>query len=260
MKLNLTSKVLGMFVVAALTLTACGDKDDDAQPNVGQTACKLTEVEDDDDVTVAEYNANGYITNMTSTELDGEEENVYLTAFTYDNTNKLIKEEYFWNGEADGYTTYEYANNMISKAKSYYDGELQYTATLAYDANKRLTSVTEVENGSTEQYSLHFTYNSAGNVSQTDTKYMGETFMTTKYENYDNKLTPLAAVKGMVDVYSGTGRNNPGKETTTYYWSEEPETYVTTYTYQYNSNNLPTKTTETTEDGTSVSNFTYQCN
>jgi len=260
MKLNITSKVLGLFVVAALSLTACGDKDDDAQPVLDQTACKLTQVTDEDETSVVEYNANGYISKITMTEADGEDESVYVTTYTYDASNKLIKEEYTLDGENDGYTTYEYSNNLISKSKGYYDGELQYTAAYTYDSNNRITAITEVENGSEEQYSITFAYNSGGNVSQMDTKFMNETFMSVKYENYDNKLTPFAAIKGMANPYGGSSKNNPGKETMTFYLSGEPESTVTNYTYQYNSNNLPTKITETSEGSTTVSNFTYQCN
>ena len=85
--------------------------------------------------------------------------------------------------------------------------------------------------------------------------------MLTVYENYDNKFTPFAAVKGAVSLYEGSGKNNPGKVTTTVATGEEPMVYVSNYTYQYNDKNLPTKITETDEENEQyITNFTYQCN
>ncbi|NDK54671.1 hypothetical protein [Pontibacter fetidus] len=261
MKLNITSKLLSLFAVAALTFTACGDKDDDAQPNANLTPCKITAVSDDEGSSTAfSYNTAGYITSITQVEIDGEEEYEYTTNYTYDSSNKLVKEEFTENGEVYGYITYEYSNGMVSKSKEYYDGELSYTATFTYDGSKRLSKITEVTSDE-EEYSMTFAYNSAGNVTQTEVKYMGQVFMRTKYENYDSKLTPYAAAKGPLNLYEGTGNNNPGKVTTTYLWGEEPEVYTSTYTYVYSDKNLPTKITETDDDGTQyITNFTYQCN
>lgn len=261
MKFNITSKLLSLFAVAALTFTACGDKDDDAQPNVTLTPCKVTSATDNEgSTTEINYNAAGYVTSITQIEIDGEEEYEYTTNYTYDSGNKLVKEEFTEGGVVYGYITYEYANGMVSKTKEYYDGELQYSASFTYDGSKRLTKITEVT-AEEEEYTMTFTYNSTGNVTQSEVSYMGQAFIRTKYENYDNKLTPFAAVKGPLNLYEGSGKNNPGKVTTTYLWGEEPEVYTSTYTYVYNDKNLPTKITETDDDGMEyITNFTYQCN
>lgn len=262
MKLNITSKLLGLFVVAALTLTACGDKDDDAQPATDTlTPCKVTSVTNSDGTTSDfEYNAAGYVTSITQVEVEDGIEYEYTSAYSYDSNNRLIKEEYLSDGEAYGYMTFEYANGLVSKTKEYYDGTLEYTATFTYDSSKRLVKITEVGQDE-EEYSMTFTYNSAGNVNEAKVMYMGEAFITTKYENYDNKLIPYAAVKGLVNLYEGSSKNNPGKVTATMAWGEEPVTSVVTYTYQYNDKNLPTRVTGTYEEGDQdISNFTYQCN
>ncbi|MBB6612285.1 hypothetical protein H7F15_14640 [Pontibacter sp. Tf4] len=255
MKLNITSKLLSLLVMASLILTSCGDdKDDDVTPDVGQTSCRLTKVSDDDsDESVIEYNAKGYVSKVTET--DSEDGTEYTVVFTYDSNNNLVKEESFEDGESDGYYTYEYSNGMLSKIKSYSGGELNYTETLTYDSNKKITKISDDEG-----YVMNFTY-SGNNVSEATVGYMDEISYKIKYENYDNKLTPYAAIKGMVNPYSGSSQNNPGKVTYSYYYEgEEAETAVINYTYQYNDKNLPTKITEVDGDDTYVTNFTYACN
>lgn len=253
MKLNITSKLLSLLAVAALTFTSCGDDKDDVTPVVGQTSCKLTTINDDGDESTAVYNANGYISEVTGTYTDGGVEVDYTYKYTYQN-NKLVKEEQFEDGEAAGVVTYTYNNDMVSTISYEYD-EFAYTETYTYDGNKRVSKVVD-----SEGFVTTYTY-SGNNASKSVTTYEDEVVSEVKYENYDNKLTPTAAVKGLINLSAGSSVNNPGRVTYTYYYGGGEDVDVSNYTYQYNSSNLPTRITETDGDGdTYVTNITYDCN
>lgn len=252
MKLNFTQALMGLFAVAALSLSACGNKDDDAQPVIGnnQTGCTLTQVEADSDETTYEYNAKGYVTKMTEIE-EGYE---YVTTYTYDNNNKIVKETYLDEGENDGYSTYTYTNGLLTKLEYFYAGTMEYSETYTYDSNKRIKSITDVDG-----YKLDFTYNNAGNVTEGVVTYMEEMMYRFEYDNYDNKLTPYSVINGRINPYE-PGKNNPGV-VRLYFNMEGQEmlAYESTFSYQYNNKNLPTRITEDYEGDQYITNLTYQC-
>lgn len=253
MKLNITSKLLSLLAVAALTFTSCGDDKDDVTPDVGQTSCKLTTINEDGDESTAVYNANGYVSEVRGSYTDDGVEVEYTYKYTYQN-NKLVKEEHFEDGELTGVVTYTYTNDLVNTVSYEYE-DYTYSETYTYDSNKRVTKVED-----NYDYITTYTY-SGNNVTKAVTTYEGEVVSEVKYENYDNKLTPTAAVKGLVNLSSGSSVNNPGKVTYTYYYEGGEDVYVSNYTYQYNSSNLPTRITETDQDGdTYVTNLTYDCN
>ncbi|MBC5773871.1 hypothetical protein H8S95_07335 [Pontibacter sp. KCTC 32443] len=267
MKLNITSKLLSLFVASALVLTSCGDKDDDAQPNTGtETACKVTSM----DVETMfgsvggnlEYNSNGKV----SKAINAEDESTY-TLFEYDNQNRLVREEEYELDELTAYTEYTYTNGNITKAEWFYaDGEPNGHMTIKYDGSNRVIEVNEIysegfdgEGTETVSTTKH-TYNNQGNVAKTVYLTDDVEEMTVTYESYDNKINYAAAMKGAFDPWSGTNKNNPLKATMTFIVEDEPQSMSATYSYVYNSNNLPTKITMTTPIGNFISNFTYQCN
>jgi YD repeat-containing protein len=258
MKLNITTKFLSLFVAAAITLSSCGDDKDEITPIVNETGCKLTEVNTSDEGSSSvQYNAKGLVSKVITTYNEDGEDVEYTTVYTYNGSNQLIKEEEFGpDGESEWYTTYEYSNGLLSKSKEYEGGELDYTATYTYDASKRLIEISE-----DDEYIMTFEYNSAGNVTEAVAEYMGETYMMFTYENYDNKLNPIAAAPGMLSLFEGSSKNNPGRVTSRFYYgSEDYVEDVIEYTYQYNNKNLPTKITQSNEEGEFITNFTYQCN
>lgn len=265
MKLNLTSKFLSLFVVAALTLTSCGNDDDDnPQPGTGvEAACKLTNImygdsEGDESNNVVEYNAKGLISKVTYSYSDGEEEIEGYTTFTYDSNDRLVKEEEFENGELYEYRVYTYSNGVLSKREEF-DAEnvSDGVETFKYDASKRIIEITESYDG--ETYKTTFTYNSQGNISKSEGFYEGELEYTDIYSGYDNKNTPFSAVKGFIEPWMGSSKNNPGKITTTFEMDGEEYSYEVDYSYTYNDKGFPTRVIETFNGEEYETNYTYQC-
>ncbi|NEM98017.1 hypothetical protein [Pontibacter burrus] len=264
MKLNFSSKLLSLFVAAALMFTACGDKDDDVNPvdNVS-AACKLTSINSDGDVSNIEYNSKGYITKVTYA---GNTSDYYL--FVYDNSDRLVKEEGYSGGKLDNYVQYTYTNGKVSKAEWFLaDGTADGYAEFKYDGSNRLIELSEIVeedfDGEIEEvvYKQTFTYNAQGNVASSAISADGFALFTLTYENYDNKNTPMAAVKGLFDPWSGSSKNNPGKITQSFNMEGMEMTSTSTYAYIYNDKDFPTKSTETDEDQeTTVTNYAYQCN
>jgi hypothetical protein len=266
MKLNLTSKLLSLFVVAAITLTSCGS-DDDPQPNNGdQTACKVTAMSIETMFGsfegTAVYNSDGKISKVVNAE-----DNTSYTLFKYDSQSRLVREENYEGDELIYYAEYSYTNGNITMAEWFFaDDEPDGYMTVKYDGSNRVTEVKEFyqeedfEGEVTETvYTTKHTYNSQGNVAKSVYFTDEVEDMTITYESYDNKINVAAAMKGNFDPWSGNSKNNPLKATTTFIVEDESQSIASTYAYVYNDNNLPTKITITTPIGNFISNFTYLC-
>ena len=74
---------------------------------------------------------------------------------------------------------------------------------------------------------------------------------------YDSKLNPLRFLGYILNEGSMMGANNVLTET---YTKGITYTSSTSYTYEYNAENFPTKSTEIDGDYTRVSTYTYDCN
>ena len=256
MKFDITGKFQGLFIVLTLVLTACSDKDDAATPVAGNDweGCRVTQIAyEGSKVSSIAYNDRGLVSKKTDQQPNGTKTYV---EYTYDAGNKLVKEAYFDERSApNGYVLYKYTSNLLTQAEEYYSDKLEYVTTYKYDAANRVTEITE-----DDIYTRTFTYNTAGNVSESRILYIGREYMMLLYEDYDNNPAPHTALNGLLELSEGSSKNNPGKVTTTYTNADGTTgKSVTTYTYEYNTSNLPTKVTEKDEEGSSVTNYSYEC-
>lgn len=269
MKLTFFLKYLSFFVFVVMLLAGCSDKDNedptpDPDPIDVVDACQLTSVTYDNEEYTYTFDESGFVSKTAISGTNDQGDYGFDIIYTYDGNGKLIKEEYFDNGALFGYMTYTYENGLISYTENYYLGELEYTHDYSYDSNKRLIKTIE-----SSGYIVNYKYNSDGNVTE-ETTYNDEGSLTEKivYENYDDKLIPLAATKGLTlisleanTISKGSSKNNPGKVTYTYYDSEGgSEEFVLNYTYQYNSNNLPVRVKQSTSEGeVYFIDYAYKC-
>lgn len=231
-----------------LVATACDKKDnDDTSPQT--ETCVLTQItffEDgvsDGSAIAIQYNSKGLAEKLTETE-GAPPEVVSTSTLVYNADNQLIRDDFVADGGLfTGYRTLQYnTDGTLRNIDFYIGGKLASSEQFTYDAAKKLTQATEVSGG----MSFKKTYQYVGtseNIS-TITYYDADNKVAGKvtYENYDDKLNILYAVKGLVQP--GTSRNNPGKETFAFsgYANE-----VTTYTYRYNATGFVTEMIEKEE-------------
>lgn len=258
MKYFFTNKLFILLLLLSVSLVSCKDKGEEEAAPVNSAACKLTRTEitepgsAEKTVLVAEYNAQGYVVRLTETAYrDGAVNDVDVSAFEYNANNQLIKVIDLEDGETDGYDTYEYnANGTLSKISYFdYDGTLRSYETFNYDANKRLIERLQHYSYNNSTYKIGYEYGSNDNIARMIVYDLeNKPLYVTTYENYDDKLNPLYAIKGIVLV--GESKHNPGKANDVYDnngdgvldASDTPE--VTTYTYKYNAHGYATEIVE----------------
>lgn len=256
MKTFLPNNFILVLLAFLFVFSSCDKKDsDDVDPNAGQAACKLTHVASgNDNPDIIEYNSKGFVSKVTFAGND------YMM-FHYDSNNRLTKVEEYDNGELDYYATYSYTGNNISKVEWFSaDGSREDTETIKYDAQNRIIEILDDYEGETNKTT--FTYNNQGNIEKRERfDSDGIMYSRTSYTNYDDKHRPLSALRGYFDYYQGSSKNNPGRETYAYFYDGQQQgEFVSEYAYTYNDKGFPTKTVETYDGRTYITNFTYQCN
>lgn len=254
-----------------LCLAACDKSEDDGTPdpdNPAQTACQLTKVaeEGDDEYGEVEYNTQGYATKLLSKESGSNAVDEY-TLLTYNTNNQLVKWEDYEAGQLDDdYSTLEYTNSLLTTVNNYDGSIISSVTTLKYNTDKRLIEYS-IDEREEIVFKSTYAYDSKGNVTNEENFYNDVLTSATTYENYDDKHTPYAAVKGVPGIlFDDLSQNNPGKKTYAYDSNGDgvlqpgESSEVTTYAYEYNSDGFPTEITETEDDGdTEIIMFTYAC-
>lgn len=225
-------------------------------------------------------------------ENNGEEESIY----EYDNQRRLVKQLYKESGQLETYyDTYEYNNagyvsksiewdgttqegydlytynsdGRLTRRESYYDNGtglvLDVIRTYEYDSNKRLIRKNYYEASAPtviDEYSI-YSYPSATTARETNYYDMNgdgtlELNSTTDY-TFDDKKSPQLLL-GIAYDDEFISEHNTTKEVHTYPNGQNPSrTY--TYTYEYNAQGFPTKSTG--NDGIStpwVKVISYNCN
>lgn len=258
MKKQFTKTAVSLIAMAALTLTACGDSDDDEQPDTDPipTSCVLTRMIDDaGNETRFTYNDQGYVSTImydNSDDFDGPE---LITTYVYDTDNRVIRQDYIEEDEDGGYTTYTYTEDLLTKSEYYKDDVLIKTEYFSYN-NGRVERITD-----SEGKVMTFTYNGAGNITTITSTEEDYPFLV-EFENYDSKKTPFTAVKGYLNIYEYSV-NNPIKFKTSYdLGGDEVWVITSSFEYDYNELNLPISIAETTDGdwgGTITTTLTYQC-
>jgi len=237
MKKPFTTKLLILYVLLALSFTGCKDDDDDnVDPITDANTCQLVKETyvGDDDYTDYEYNAQGYLTKIIFKEVGSSAANDYAL-LSYNINNQIVKMEYYEGGQKENYYTFEYTNDLLTTLKDYDEqGNLNSVTTYKYNSNKRM--IEEETDEDTHKY----TYDSRNNVSKVERVYLGAIIYRETYENYDDKISPAASVKGFPSFLSGASQNNPGKRVTYYDLNQDGVLQTTevestyTYTYKYN--------------------------
>ncbi|WP_207433483.1 hypothetical protein [Sabulibacter ruber] len=253
----------------ATTLLLAGCSLDDPQPNSGPSPVLLKKVTTSQgDQREFLYTAGGWLTGIVghgflalNENEDSESDVIYdnwgriayvLTegpdidtenAYYYTSDNKLYKIDELINDQLESYHTFEYGNNgKLAVRTSFYK-----------------TATTDAPSAANK---LSYTYDTNGNVSEETLHHRAapaqpwQLVHTRKYENYDAKI----AVEHLTDFLFTPSiilhKNNPGKVTTTLASGEQR---VTTFTYQYNEQNLPVKKTTTPSTGNAFDTmYTYQ--
>jgi hypothetical protein len=194
-----------------------------------------------EDNTTITYDSKGNITETNSS--DGTR-----TVFTYTN-NQVTKVEDFDGTTLSDRTDYEYSNGQIVKA--------QY-----YDETNPGTFVKD-------DYDV-FEYANTTSKNPIKIKSFSKTGTTPSYTveyQYDDKKNPYsasAAILNLLSLYAEASENNITKATFTS--ASSPNVQTNTYTYEYNTEGYPTKSTRVATNtgqpstSTSTTTYTYNCN
>ncbi|ALI99136.1 hypothetical protein [Rufibacter tibetensis] len=251
---------------AALFLAGCDLED--PEPNIHQPRVLLKKIATTQgDSREFQYAASGWLARVVGKGQLALNENEQTTSeIIYDNMGRVAY--VLTDGPTlDTENAYYYtADNKLYKLDELINGKVESYHTFEYDTQKRLTAryshYKDVTiNTPREANKVTYTYDAKGNVGEVKMYHKPtatsdwQLVQTSTYENYDTKksvqhlsdflFTPRIILHG----------NNPGKVTTTLASGEQR---VTTFTYEYNEQNLPVKKTTTPSNGTAFqTEYTY---
>jgi hypothetical protein len=237
-----------LLVLSAFFFSCVDDRFD--YPNPQPEECKLTDViffndgvSSDGSAKQVEYNSQGYVSKVTEVEGIPSEE-VSTSNYSYNANNQLIREDYIWDsGRITGYKTYTYhPDGTLAQVVNHEDGKSLSYETYTYDTNKRVTEIVEANDWRSSKRTFEYIGNSENISSVTHYDKNEQVVRTTTYEDYDDKLNPVYAAKGMVTV--GESRNNHRKEMSV---DADGSEEVIHYTYTYNASGFVTEAIENKE-------------
>lgn len=195
--------------------------------------------------------------------------------FSYDNQNRLSKFDFPIDSLYQTYTyygsdsivskLYDYGNTLISKNKLVLNAQgyisVEGTSTYTYSADGYLSK--ETSPFSTINYTV--TSENYTKSEELTTSGSTSTHTYTYYTDKEEKLGLYAPNNSILNIRYGKGNKNLIKShTIVNVTTSGTSTQVLTYTYEFDSENRPTKVTEiTTVDGgtpsTLVTDLTYTC-
>jgi YD repeat-containing protein len=262
---NVFSKSLLSAVLTASILVGC-NKDDD--PKTKQ--CLLTSFVNtfDDGSFTRDLTYDGQkVTKITETYTEpGSDPEIETSTFTYDSKGNVTE-----STSENSRTVYTYTNDQITKVENFYRTILSDRTDYEY-SNNQLTKVQYYHMSSgtpvKDSYEI-FEYSSTSSANPIRVKSFNSSSTTasiTAEYTYDDKKKALAALPAAflkLIILDGQGTaNNVTKLTGT----EGTTVTTVTYTYEYNTEGYPTKSTgvETstgqTKPETSATVYTYNCN
>ncbi|KAA3440587.1 hypothetical protein [Rufibacter hautae] len=263
---NYLSK-LPLVLFTTLFLASCDLED--PEPSTDLTAIYLTKISTSQgDSREFQYSASGWLTRLVGKGSLALNESAPSTSeVIYDNLGRFAyvltdgptidtENAYFYTSENQLYKLDELIND---KVESYHTFEYSVNGRLAtrYDFYKDAATATPRETNK-----VTYTYDANGNVSEIalyrrpTTGAAWQLVQTSKYENYDTKKGVQHLADSLFTPNILLFRNNPGKVTTTLANGEQR---VTTFTYEYNAQNLPVRKTTTPANGTPFqTDYTYQ--
>ena len=248
-------------------LFSCEDEFDNQQNHL-TSGTILKEIKINDVVhTKFEFNKSGLLT--------VEKSKYHYSKYIYNNSNKLIKSEHYWderlfssstyvleelrkdpswispeNSNVDVFTTYEY--DQFGKLKRTETNRLNnnFQSNSEFQCNKKGQIITQTwENDNRPNSVDKFYYNSLGNLVKKERYYGNELQTTTEYE-FDNHPNPFFLFSSLMIPGRNTNPNNIVNETYTIHFDVDDfidKIQVTNYNYEYNHNGYPVKVNDTTE-------------
>lgn len=153
------------------------------------------------------------------------------------------------------YETFDYLNNRVSQHKSYYNNIIVYQGDYIYNSNGTIITINEKN------------YNSSGVLSSTSNKrqYVDSNGSLTKTEILNSSNVITQTDNFTYDVKNGVYKNIlgfsavPSMMMGKFNLSSHISPYISiVYSYQYNSQNYPISSTETTRIGNNNRIVTYQ--
>lgn len=251
MKPNYVFRLLSLCGLVLFFLASCDKTESDPEPDMNE--CQIVEYRSNGGVTSYQYNAEGFIIKEVFTS-DNKPEKNKTTLYSYDDTNRLIKEEVSSISNSYDNIIYEYKNGILIGVNYYGGWRGDDKSKILYDAKGRIFKI-KYDYGE----EVTHTYDDEGNVTKTEYHTNGNLTTLFEWGDYDDKERIISAKKGYISL--DESKNNPGYMALTYYNSGEV-VYQNEikYTYQYNSSNLPVSVLNAYKSGgVDESTYTYNC-
>ena len=214
-----------------------------------------------------EYNKSGLLT--------VEKSKYHYSKYIYNNSNKLVKSEHFWderiassssyvleelekdttwispeNSDLDVFTTYEY--DRFGKLKKSETNRLrnETISTSNYQCNKNGQIVLKTwDSNLPPQTTEKYFYDQVGNLIKKE-RFSGKELQTTTEYEFDDHPNPYYSFRSLMIPGKYTNPNNIVKETYTIHFEVDDfidNIQVTNFEYEYNLSGFPVKVNYTTE-------------
>ena len=232
-------KLIYLFCAIALTLTSCSNEEE-SNNSSGTLLTKIIENYDDGTVETIRFEYNGNKITRIYSDLDDRDETIY----TY--TGDLItKEEYFFDDGVDSFEeviVYEYdtSNRLIKSIRTDEYGDVE-TDNFVYNTNGTVSFTTTSAGLTVASGTIYFNGDQPYKKEITEDPGTASAISWTEITTFDNKVSPFANVTGFSKIVIGSPKYTRGYEGivgNTLDFSID-NTLEESYTYTYNSNNMP---------------------